>query len=237
MKNSFILRTFLSLAMLLSGASAITAKADDKPFVPPSLVKTETDIMLQFGKKFGEYFAADCDSLINEARPDGQRLKKCLTITRDLRDRFGAFSQAVNSLPGKVKNAGKWTKELDEDFAQNAVKRGVNSAIVDEANRNGGVRVFYEKNLGALNRLKSEMEAEIKTMESLQSKAVSDRNSFGESLFVKAASRRRAAAFLSCKNLAVKYVAYVVGMGVFGTGGSGLSASGAGPLICAWLDT
>lgn len=236
MNHLFFLRVILGLAVLFSGVSAATAKADDKPHVPPSLVKTESDTILQFGKKFGEYFAADCDSLVEEARPNGQQLKRCLTLIKELRDKFGAFNQAVNSFPGKIKNAGKWTKELDEDFAQNAVKRGANSAIVDEANRNGGLRNFYEKNLGALNRLKVEMDAEIKTLENLQLKTALSRNLFGELLFVKASSQRNAAAFLSCKNLAVKYVVYVLGMGVFGTGGSGLSASGAGPLICARLD-
>ena len=227
------LRLLMLIALILP--TATLAKDDDKPYIPPSLVKSESYAMAQFGKIFGKYEQADCESLLSDAQPNGQRLKQCLTITKEMRDKFSSFTQAVGSFSSKIKNADKWTKELDEDFAQTAVKRGIDSKFVNSVKQSGGFRSFYEKNLGTLNQLKGELDEEIKTLEKLQSKSVAEERSSFAPFFVAVSYKRGAAASLSCKSLAVKMVVAYLAFGLWGTGG-GTTASGAGAIVCGWLE-
>lgn len=116
-------------------------------------------------------------------------MKKCLTIAKDLLDKFNGFRQAANSFSDKIKSAQKWTAELDEDIIKYAVKRGHDVKIINLIKQNGGLREFYEKNLNALSEVQYGLQDEIKTLEKLQSKSASAQFQ-NEPMFVKASAKK-----------------------------------------------
>lgn len=108
-------RTMLSFGLLASmslpPASLANVKADT-PHIPLGLVK---DAALDNYSQLAAKYLSDCDHLVDKKpRPSGEELKRCLTIIKELRDKFDGFTQRLTSITDKIKNEGKWTKELDE---------------------------------------------------------------------------------------------------------------------------
>jgi len=159
-----LLSAVLMIGLLLPTANL--AKGDDVPFVPPTLVRTETSAMTRYANELNKY-ATDCQTLRESSRLLGEKLKKCLIILKDLRTRFDGFLQSQLSFVSRIENARKWTKELDDDFEKNAAKRGANSQILSDVSQAGGFRSFFQSTAKDIKGSKSDFDFEIKDLEEL----------------------------------------------------------------------
>lgn len=178
-------KLLLTAMMLISIVSPSAVLAQEPPFIPESLIKSEAKLLVEYAALLQGY-ARDCESLKNEPRPNGEQLKRCVTVAKSLLDKLEAFRHIAERLREKIKGIGKWTAELDEDFIKNGVRRGHDAKLVDYMRRNGGVRAVFDKNLGSLDQVKVGLREEIKILEELQKKFASVPSQSGEVRFATA---------------------------------------------------
>lgn len=147
---------------------------DDKPFIPPNLVKTETSAITKYADDLDKY-VTDCQRLKNSARLAGEQLKKCLTTLKDLRTRFDGFLQMQSSLMDRIKRDNKWTKDLDDEFEKNAVKQGTSAELVADVKGKGGFRSYFQSVNRELKGSKTEFNDEIAELEEMIRKSAAER--------------------------------------------------------------
>lgn len=164
----------LSVLLLLPPTNLAKSKFDS-PYVPASLIKIELKAVTEYTNELSKY-ATDCDSLKDSSRLSGEKLKQCLTILKGLRDKFGGFRKNSESVISKIKNANKWTKEFDDDFEKNAVKRGGDAASVNEVKNAGGLREFFQKIVRDFDKDKRDLDTEIKELEAMLEKSASSQS-------------------------------------------------------------
>ena len=99
------------------------------------------------------------------SRPSNEKLKECLVIARELRDKFDAFVQGLTSASDKLKREDKWTKELDDKFERDALKDGVRADLVNEVKQKGGFREFYQKSFTVIKGSRADLDAEVRALE------------------------------------------------------------------------
>lgn len=175
MKNKRSLKLFPGLCLivtLLSSAVIPARSAGDEPFVPPTLVRTETSALVNYANDLKRY-AADCQTLRDSSRLSGEQLKKCLSTLRGLHTRFDGFLKMQGDFVDKITKAGKWTKQLDDEFERFAQKRGASAELVNEVAQKGGFRSFFQSANRELARSKGELETEIGHLEELSKQSAS----------------------------------------------------------------
>ena len=97
--------------------------------------------------------------------PSNEKLKECLVIAKELRDKFDGFVQGLTSASEKLKSENKWTKELDDKFERDARKDGVRADLVNEVKQKGGFREFYQKSLTLIRGSKGGLDGEVRALE------------------------------------------------------------------------
>ncbi len=165
------LKIWFGLTVLLTLSTAVLA-GDDTPFIPPTLVRTETTVLVRYSAELKKY-TVDCETLRDSSRLVGEQLKKCLTTLKDLRTKFDGFLQMQTSLMDKINNVQKWTKGLDDEFDKYASKRGVSSGLISEVSQKGGFRSFFQSANRELNGLKGDFDGEIRELEEMVKKSAS----------------------------------------------------------------
>ncbi|MGB7069754.1 MAG: hypothetical protein WBD22_09690 [Pyrinomonadaceae bacterium] len=116
--------------------------------------------------KLADLFIADCDDLDDARRPSGERLRRCLTISKELFDKLNNFSKRLEELVAKIRRGGKWNAALDAKFLREASRHGVDAETLAAVKQAGGLRAFYDKAQRELKSSRPAMEAEIKELES-----------------------------------------------------------------------
>lgn len=165
------LKIWFGLTVLLTLSATVLA-GDDTPFIPQTLVRTETTALVKYSAELKKY-VTDCEGLRDSARLVGEQLKKCLTTLKDLRTRFDGFLQMQTSLMDKINNAQKWTKGLDDEFDKYASKRGASSGLISEVSQKGGFRSFFQTANRELIGMKGDFDGEIRELEEMVKKSAS----------------------------------------------------------------
>lgn len=148
-----------------------------------------TATLREYVNKFNNY-AKDCDSIKDQARPNAQQLKRCLTVAKDLRDKFAEFLADSDRFVQLVKNRNKWNAELDKLFYEQAAKQGVDAETIRYIKDAGGVRTGYEKAIKEASLLRGEFDIEIKELEALSKEKISSQNSFDQQAVTTSLSAR-----------------------------------------------
>jgi len=165
MKNRLFGKMMLSFAisvlLLLPSAGLANVKAGSL-HTPPSLVPVKDEVLDKYSQLAAKYLT-DCADL-DVSRPSGEKLKRCLTIVKELRDKFDGLLQRLESITGKVKKEKRWTKELDDEFEKNAAKGG-DSNLINQVKQQGGFRAFYQKSITELKGSKPKFDAEVEELE------------------------------------------------------------------------
>lgn len=144
---------------------------------PATLANTRADtpkdaFVVQYDQLAAKYLT-DCDNWDVDSRVSGEKLKRCLTVAKELRDKFDTFLQKLESQITKIKNAKKWTRQLDEAFEKNAAKLGVQSTVISRIKDKGGFRAYYDKSIIQAKPPKTEFAAEIEALEAAIQKSAS----------------------------------------------------------------
>lgn len=171
-----ILSLGLLVTLILPSAGLANAKTN-APMIPSRLFGDKSDALVKYGQLVAKYFA-DCNDLDKQERPSGEKLKRCLMIAKELRDRFTEFTSTLETLVKNIKNAKKWTKELDEQFNKEAAKFKIDAETIDNIRQAGGVRAFYQENLNVLKAFKGDLDIEVKNLETKIQKNASTQNQF-----------------------------------------------------------
>lgn len=151
--------------MILVWLSSVSFAAQDKPFIPPTLIKTQSTALTDYANLLVKY-DKNCESISENPKPSGSQLKSCLQIAKSLLEKFDGFTKSAASFESNLKGANKWTKELDADFEQNAVKRGMDEKFASFVKQNGGFRALFEKSAGMFEEAKADLNREVKELES-----------------------------------------------------------------------
>jgi hypothetical protein len=118
-------------------------------------------------KKYSEQASKYVDGCADRqtSRPSNEKLKECLVIAKELRDKFDTFVQGLTSTSDKLKRENKWTKELDDKFERDARKDGVRADLVNEVQQKGGFREFFQKSLTVIKGSRADLDAEVRGLE------------------------------------------------------------------------
>lgn len=109
----------------------------------------------------GARFIRDCKDLDQANPPQGDRLKHCLTISRELYEKLSSFNKRIEDLVRLIKNGGKWNPQLDQQFYSDASRLGIDQALLTDVRAAGGLRSFIERSVSDLKNLKAPLAAEI----------------------------------------------------------------------------
>jgi hypothetical protein len=166
----------LMMTFLLPGASLVKAKTNT---LPSSAKRVgNKDEILKFSK-LADSLITNCSNLDGVPRPSGEQLKRCLTISKELRDRMTAFLGSLDTLVQLFKNKKLWGKEFDERFIKVASQHGVDAETIQDIKRAGGLSLFYQNSVNDLRSSKSAIDAEIKELEAqVKSAAAVETNFF-----------------------------------------------------------
>jgi hypothetical protein len=167
----------LSLGLLISFVLPTVGLANTRANTLPASLKLagKNDVLVKYGQLAAKYLV-DCDDLDSQPRPSGAQLKRCLTIAKELRDKFTEFIATSDTLVKNIQNNKKWTKELDEQFEKIAVKNGLDAETVRDVKQSGGFRTFYQTNINELKASKGAIDAEIKELEVQTNEKASGQN-------------------------------------------------------------
>lgn len=151
-------KIMMSFAVLLSLAMGPATLANTGADTPKDAFVAQYD---QLAAKY----LTDCDNWDVDSRVSGEKLKRCLTVAKELRDKFDSFLQKLESQITKIKTAKKWTNELDEAFEKNAARLGVQSTVINRIKDKGGFRAYYDKSIVQAKPPKTDFAAEIEALE------------------------------------------------------------------------
>jgi peptidoglycan hydrolase CwlO-like protein len=165
MRNKFLWKMMLSFGLLVSLSLSTVGLASTRANSLYTAVGPVKDEVLNNYSQLAARYLKDCDDWDANSRASREELKRCLTIAKELRDKFDLFVQRVGSIADKVKSAKKWTKELDDKFEKNAARRGVDSKLINAVRQNGGFRQYYGNSLNELRSSKADFHAEIQALE------------------------------------------------------------------------
>jgi uncharacterized coiled-coil DUF342 family protein len=178
-------KTMLSFGLLVSLILPSASLANVKSKTPSNLVKNE--IISRYNQLAAKYLV-DCDDLAAQTRPSGERLKRCLTIAKELRDKFAEFILTLDTLVKRIKGVKKWTNELDEQLLKESSKLGIDAETANDIRRAGGFRRFYESSIRELEFSKGELDLEVKELEA---KPASENQIFQKASFVPTTEYKR----------------------------------------------
>ena len=167
MKNNKVWKKLLSLCLVGLFMLPMTTFANTKTSVlkgSPKLVNDIVPIFQSYSKLAAKYLV-DCDEVHNQRRVSGERLKYCLTIAKDLRDKIIELNKTLDTLVRKIKNAGKWTKELDLEFDKGSFANGLDTESLSLIQQGNGYRTFTIKTIADLPINKVQIDAEVKELE------------------------------------------------------------------------
>lgn len=150
----FVLCSLLSFAAMLHGAS------NDDRYVDPSLIRSEVNGMGEYVGRLENYIR-DCEESTRASKLTNDELAQCIEKLKEISRQLPGFVRNGENIVAKIKNANKWSRELDEDFEKNAAKRGVDAANINEAKRQGGLRQSYDKGLRSVSEDGKYIEKEI----------------------------------------------------------------------------
>ena len=154
----------LSSALLVALVLPAAGLANPKTHVSPKAASDKKDVLAKYSQLAGKYLS-DCEGLTEQVRPAGDRLKRCLTIAKELQDKLLEFVATLDTIVKNAKGAKRWTPELDQRFDRDAAKSGLDAETINLIRQSGGFRAFYEKSLGELRSSKVEADREIKVLE------------------------------------------------------------------------
>lgn len=187
----------LLVTLLLPGAGLINAKTNS--LTKSSKMFGNKDDIKQFAQ-LADSFIVNCSNLDNVPQPSGEQLKRCLTISKGLRDKMTAFLGSLDSLVQVFKRKKMWGKEFDEKFIKVAAQNGVDAETIQDIKRAGGLSVFYQNAVTELKASKSGIDAEIKELEAqINNKASA---SSQDKVFQKASFEKRASKLALLKKIA-----------------------------------
>lgn len=147
------------------------SSSEDKPFVPPELLKNEVESMNSYTTLLLEY-RKQFDTVTESKNPDSKQIAALESKIRDLRSQIPKRQIDAGAAVTKLKNAGKYSKELDDYFEANAGKRGVPREYVEFVKKNGGARSAIDKGLASLARLSVAFDEDGEVLAELKSKKV-----------------------------------------------------------------
>ncbi len=181
-------RSFSSLRHV---APTATIKDD---FLPADFAKSEVEGIGKFVPLLLDY-KNHLDTARNNANPNAKQLGELESQLKTLRSSFPQFQNNARAVITKLKNAHKWTSELDTYFETVAARKNLDPQFVDLVKSGGGFRSSLEKSIGSLGRVVAELDRDEAAIKELKAKKISWLN-WLESFGIPAAN---AAAFqLSC---------------------------------------
>ncbi len=165
--------------------------ANDKTNSLPSALRAvdSKDDLLKYGRNALDY-TNNCAEIVNQPKPSGSQIKRCLTIAKELRDSLPGFLGNTESITKKMRDDKKWNKDFDVLFSKEAAKSGVDSETLADIKKAGGFRAFYEKSIAEIKASKDDLDKEIKELESKVKDSASINNN---SVFQKASFSPNAA--------------------------------------------
>lgn len=178
----------LLVTLLLPGVGLVNAKTNTLP--PAAKRVGNKDEILKFSK-LADSFITNCSNLDNVPRPSGEQLKRCLTISKDLRDKMAAFQASLDSLVQVFKKKKAWGKEFDEKFIKVASKHGVDAETIQDIQKAGGLSVFYQTAVNELKASKSGLDLEIKELEVKVKESSAFQNHFFQQASFEQKSRKK----------------------------------------------
>jgi len=176
---------------------------DDTPFVPPDLVKVEAQSIDKFATLVVEY-RKQFEPLRNDASPDPRQIIAVESKLKNLKTLFPQFQSSARAVVTKLKNAGKWTGELDSFFETAAAKRNVSTEFIDFVKASGGFRKSFENAIVSLGGFSDELDRDETALREIKNKKVGWLNST-ETLFI--LTGYASALQLSCNTCLTLFVA------------------------------
>lgn len=176
----------LLISLILPTAGLANAKLNASP-LRSRLAADKRDELVKYGQLAAKY-VSDCEGLTDQARPSGERLKRCLTIAKELRDKFTEFNATLDTIIRNIKNGNKWTKELDEQFDKEATGRGIDAETINKVKQSSGVRAFLQENITVLKASKGDLDNEVKELEAKIQKNASTQNEIFQTVSYKPAA-------------------------------------------------
>lgn len=153
---------FLALMVL---TISIHARAADT-YLPSSLIAAETIKMRSYTKEF-QLYVDNCES-VDSSKLSKDQLKQCIANLKDLRVKYDTCLQTYEAVISKIKEANKWTKELDDDFYKRA-----SSQIAGEVRQAGGLRQALLTTGRDLAQDKANLDIEMRSLEEQYKKVAS----------------------------------------------------------------
>lgn len=158
-----------ALSLIPSNGAIPLNPIEDKPFISPEVLKSESAAIEGYVKAAIEY-KNELEALSSSASPDSTRIGQVEAKLRTLRNRAPQFETAARSVVTKLKGAGKWSAELDTHFES---RQGVSADFIAEVKREGGFRSYYEKTLLQLKKVSEDFDQDEKNLNGMKAKKVS----------------------------------------------------------------
>jgi len=158
--------------VLADGEAATSMLTDDNPFVPPDLLRNEVEAMQRFATPLIEYMNR-FGAVTGAVRPDPKRITEVETKLNDQRSRFPEFQRNAQAVVTKLKNANKWTDELDAFFEVAAKRKNAPSEFIAFVKNRGGFRRVFEKSVSSFHLVSSQFEDDEASLKEARSRKVS----------------------------------------------------------------
>lgn len=147
-----VVKMFISIAVMFAfGSTALESNALDRVLADYNAI--------------GVKFIRDCKDIDQANPPNGERMKYCLTISKELLEKLTTFHKRIEELVRQIKIGGKWDAKLDQQFAADPARYGADATLANLVRQAGGIRSFIERSVTELVNLKPEFATEVREFE------------------------------------------------------------------------
>jgi hypothetical protein len=201
-------------------AAVTPMPADD--FLPPDFAKSEAEGIAKFAALLSEY-KDQFGTLRTDARPDPKQITAVESKLKNLKSLFPQFQSNARAVVTKLKNARKWTSELDSYFEVVAPKHNASPEFLEVVKAGGGFRSTLEKSIASLGKFSVELDQDQAVLNEIRTKKVSWLNWF-DSLLIPTA--HASIGQFSCDTCLTLLIAMEISCGLFhATGCAATSAA------------
>jgi hypothetical protein len=183
--------------------------ADD--FLPPDFANSEVEGIAKFTSLLSEY-KDQFGTLRTDARPDPKQITAVESKLKNLKSLFPQFQSNARAVVTKLKNARKWTSELDSYFEVVAPKHNASPEFLEVVKAGGGFRSTLEKSIASLGKFSVELDQDQAVLNEIRTKKVSWLNWF-DSLLIPTA--HASIGQFSCDTCLTLLIAMEISCGLF----------------------
>ena len=121
------------------------------PFLPRDFASQETAALDSFGKSLKD-FSDKLKAVDGSARPSSQQIDELESKANSLKGKVSAFKNSMERYIQKVKDAGKFTPELDS-FIEAELSKSGKTELVQAIRSSGGARAALQKSASESNKV------------------------------------------------------------------------------------